>query len=235
MVSQLLFGEPWELLLDQGDWYYIRSSDDRYEGWIDKNQAISGPSESEKLPRSYTLDLVQSATSKQRHVLLVLGSALPEFDGINFRLGSEKFVFNGQATVPGKPGLSPAQAMKVANKYLGVPYLWGGRSPLGLDCSGLVQVVFKVAGIQLPRDASQQALMGEEVAFVHQAREGDLAFFDNEEERIVHVGVICAEGEILHASGKVRRDRLDQRGIYDTEQKKYSHKLRFIKRLNWHA
>ncbi len=235
MVTQLLFGEGWELIREEGEWLLISANADGYEGWLDRKQARMTKLLMQGNSVSYTLDLVQSATSKDRHVLLVLGSTLPAYDGMNFKVLGEKFVFNGQAAEAGTAPNPQALAVKIAHKFLGVPYLWGGRSPFGIDCSGLVQVVCRVAGIALPRDAADQALVGETIDFTHHAKEGDLAFFANDEGKIIHVGLISSPGQILHASGRVRMDALDQQGIFNREEKKYTHKLRFIKRLNWHA
>ncbi|MBK7084827.1 MAG: C40 family peptidase [Flavobacteriales bacterium] len=115
--------------------------------------------------------------------------------------------------------------------FLGAPYLWGGRTPTGVDCSGLTQMLFMLMGIYLPRDAYQQAEEGDPVELVDLAEPGDLAFFDNAEGRITHVGIVLPERRILHASGRVRIDALDQEGIFDAEQGKYSHKLRLVKRV----
>lgn len=119
----------------------------------------------------------------------------------------------------------------VAKGFLNSPYLWGGRSFYGIDCSGLVQVVYKIVGICLPRNASQQIEKGETVSFVEEAKTGDLAFFDDEEGRIIHVGICLGQGLILHASGCVRIDTLDHQGIYNKERRLYSHRLRAIKRV----
>jgi len=115
--------------------------------------------------------------------------------------------------------------------YLKAPYVWGGKSIFGLDCSGLCQQLYGLVGIQLPRDARQQIDHGRPVHFVAQARPGDLAFFDNAEGRIVHVGLVMEEGQILHAHGEVRLDPLDHNGIYNRDRQRYSHKLRLLKRL----
>ena len=115
--------------------------------------------------------------------------------------------------------------------YLKAPYVWGGKSIFGLDCSGLVQQLYGLVGIQLPRDARQQVEHGQPVHFVVQARPGDLAFFDNAEGRIVHVGLVLEEGRILHAHGEVRIDPLDHNGIYNKDLGRYTHKLRIIRRL----
>ena len=123
------------------------------------------------------------------------------------------------------------EAAKLAQKLLHTPYLWGGRSPGGMDCSGLVQVVAKVVGLPLPRDAYQQAEEGRTLHFLHEVRAGDLAFFENEEGRITHVGILLDQERIIHASGEVRIDRIDHQGIFHGGQKRYTHPLRLLKRV----
>jgi len=109
--------------------------------------------------------------------------------------------------------------------------LWGGRSPYGIDCSGLTQVVYKIIGLSIPRDAGQQVMIGETVNFINMVQPGDLAFFDNDEEIITHVGIIIDNGKIIHSSGYVKIESLDHQGIFNSETQKYSHKLRVIKRI----
>jgi len=114
---------------------------------------------------------------------------------------------------------------------LNAPYLWGGRSPLGIDCSGFTQLVYRMSGFNLLRDASQQATQGEVLSFIEEAEQGDLAFFDNSEGAITHVGIIMNDNYIIHAHGKVRIDRLDQSGIFNVEKHQHTHKLRMIKKV----
>jgi cell wall-associated NlpC family hydrolase len=115
--------------------------------------------------------------------------------------------------------------------YLNAPYLWGGKTPFGIDCSGFTQMVYKLNGYHLKRDASQQATEGEPLSFIEESEPGDLAFFDNEEGKIIHVGIIMDNNYIIHSSGKVRIDRLDHLGIYNAETNRHTHKLRVIKKM----
>ena len=115
--------------------------------------------------------------------------------------------------------------------FLNTPYLWGGKTPFGIDCSGFTQLVYKLCGHTLLRDAKDQATQGEVLSFIEESEPGDLAFFDNEEGVITHVGIIMQDYFIIHASGKVRIDVLDHSGIYNTDTKKHTHKLRVIKRI----
>ena len=129
------------------------------------------------------------------------------------------------------PVYSPQAMVEFAQKFLGAPYIWGGRSLFGIDCSGLVQLCARAAGKLLPRDASQQVQEGELVYFLPEIQPGDLAFFGNEDGKIVHVGIMLDSERIIHASGKVRIDYLDQTGIFNKERNEHTHRLQVIKRL----
>ena len=233
MVSQLLFGECYTVIKEQKNWLQVECCYDTYQGWIDAAQFHEL---NEKEFNNNTenncgvaMELSGSAASGFDSVPIVAGSSLPFFDGMNFKIGKEKFIYNGQSVTA--EGKTNALLERVAMRYLNAPYLWGGRSPFGIDCSGFTQVVFKFMGIQLKRDAYQQAEQGVVVNFVEEAMPGDLAFFNNEEGKIIHVGIILKDNRIIHSSGKVRIDKLDHFGIHNTSTKKYSHQLKIIKRL----
>jgi len=233
MVSQLLFGETYEVVQEQNNWLLIKCNYDDYEGWIDANQHqelnekdflnITGND------AGVALELVSSAASGYHSIPVTCGSSLPFFDGMNFKIGKEKFIYNGQAIQ--SEAKNTALLERVAMRYLNAPYLWGGRSPFGIDCSGFTQVVYKFAGVKLLRDAYQQAEQGAVINFIEEAQPGDLAFFGNETGKIIHVGMILKDNRIIHSSGKVRIDKIDHFGIHNAETKKYSHQLKVIKRV----
>lgn len=234
MVSQLLFGEVYEIISSKPKWLKIKCEHDGYEGWISKNQhieiteAVFGRA---KKSTDCSLELVQEANTENYYVPIVLGSSLPEYDGINFSFNGSKFTFSGQV-INSKETPGTAEILtKVARKYLYAPYLWGGRSPFGIDCSGFVQVVYKMLGIKLERDARKQVESGEVVNLIIESKPGDLAFFENTSRKIVHVGIILENQEIIHASGRVRIDKIDHQGIFNQELGGYTHKLRVIKRV----
>ncbi len=234
MVSQLLFGEVIELLEKKGSWAKIRCSWDNYIGWVDIKQIkLITPSEFNLYSHKHScsLELVQPAISDDYYLPITLGSNLPNYDGLRFSINGSSFTFSGQVITPFEIKPNTDLVLKIARRYLYAPYLWGGRSPLGIDCSGFTQVVFKLVGINLPRDAYEQVEQGDLIDFVEETQDGDLAFFENKKGKITHVGILLPEGQIIHASGQVRIDKVDHYGIFNTEKEKYTHRLRVIKRI----
>ncbi len=235
MVSQILFGESFDILQTHKQWMQVRLDWDGYTGWIDNKQAL--PVEESFLREAagetgISLELAQTIISHDRKFPIVFGSSLPMFDGMNFRIGKDKYVFNGQAHNPAHNHIDPPSLLsRVARKFVNSPYLWGGRSPFGIDCSGLVQVLYKAIGLALPRDSYLQAQEGTAVDFTNETTVGDLAFFENSKGEIAHVGMLLEDRHIIHAYGQVRIDRLDHFGIYNQKEGKYTHKLRILKRF----
>jgi len=234
LVTQILFGETFVVTEKTEKWAQIRMDFDGYTGWIDAKLVYSvAPTEYELwkganawMVPTPKLTIVQDGSSAP--ITIPAGSRIV-FNGHernSFSIGKNDYFISGQ--VPSNKELG---IREVATSLLHTPYLWGGRSYFGIDCSGLSQIVYKINGAWLPRDANQQIELGQNVSFVEEAKTGDLAFFDNEEGAIVHVGICLGKGQIIHAYGEVRIDHLDHQGIFNREQNKYSHKLRVIKRI----
>ncbi len=232
MVTQLVFGEPYEILEETVKWTLVKTYFDHYECWID-NKLVRDLSERDYdfLTKSqYSICdkpfLPVTNTETEEKFFISYGSILPNFGNQSFIIGNQKFEIDGEV------GFHTKQELPALLKQLpAIPYLWGGKTLFGFDCSGLVQIMYRTCGIWLPRDAYQQADEGEDVDFVQVAEAGDLAFFSNAEGRINHVGICTGDGYIIHASGTVRKDKLDQEGIYNLETKRYTHQLRIIKRV----
>lgn len=231
MVNQILFGEHFKVLNSQKKWSKIRLAHDGYEGWICNKQwveiSLEDYTQLEKEISSITTDILD-IIKKESHQPIVIGSVLPFFKSEHALIKDEMYQFEGLTT----PGfVNKEKLIEVALMYLNAPYLWGGRSPLGIDCSGLTQMVYRLQGVKLPRDAYQQAEIGRTLSFIEESEPGDLAFFDDKEGKITHVGIILKNNHIIHASGKVRIDRIDQQGIFNSEIGSHTHKLRLIKSI----
>lgn len=226
MVSQVLYGDLFEILEITEKWCKVRLVDDQYEGWIDNKQckkiSLSEFDElSRKTPKlsTHLLDIITTDTNTLLPISIGSNTAISKFLNHSFE----------GATTSKK--LNKSNLTEFAQMYLNSPYLWGGKTPFGIDCSGFTQMVYKLCGYQLFRDASQQVNQGEVLSFIEESEAGDLAFFDNDEGIITHVGIILDHNRIIHAHGKVRIDKLDHSGIFNIEKQKHTHKLRVIKRM----
>lgn len=235
MVSQLLFGELVETIETKGRlWSRVRCQWDNLVGWVATNQlqAVT-PSEFGTFNEhfAYNLELTQAVMGPDFFLPITLGAQLPNFDGMRFQLADAVYTFSGQAVFPKDIVPTSDFMLKIARRYLHAPFLGGGRSPFGIDSSGLVQIVFKISGIHLPREAAHQVFSGETIDFIEQAQPGDLAFFEDRMGRIAHVGILLPNLQILHAYGKVRIDNIDHFGIFNNNESRYTHKLRVVKRV----
>ena len=226
MVSQVLYGETFKVLEIRKKWSRIRLSFDTYEGWVDNKQfLIISEKDFKKLEgkqEKLSTNLVDIITTSENELLSIcLGSNLNTLSFLD-----HKYEGNYISGIQSK-----SELIETAQLYLNSPYLWGGKTPFGIDCSGFTQMVYKLNGYKLLRDASQQSTQGDSLSFIEESEPGDLAFFDNEEGAITHVGIIMNDNYIIHAHGQVRVDRLDQSGIFNYQKRKHTHKLRVIKRI----
>lgn len=234
LVSQLLFGEHYVIIKSSDDhkWYKVQTAFDQYEGWIDAKQhhSISKAYYQQISDSEYQIctDLVAKILSNKEVNYITAGSVIPLLNNPIFKKEEDVSFTGTSKSLYQKIGAG--SLLSYAKKYLNAPYLWGGRTPFGIDCSGFTQVVFRMSGYELLRDSSQQIKQGEEVELA-EAREGDLAFFTNAKGKMNHVGILLSSKEIIHASGKVRIDTLDQKGIYNSETNTYTHDLFKIKRI----
>ena len=234
IVSQLLFGDRLSIIAKQEKWWLIESAHDNYQGWVDFKQLalishddfVSEDAVGALAPCSFTNTLTAEDGSTYH---LSPGSSLPFYQNGTCRVGTEQFVVNFSPFMVGSKSIKDIE--EFAHFFLNTPYLWGGRNVFGIDCSGFVQLMFKFMGIALRRDANQQAEHGEIVSFLSEATLGDVAFFDNAEQKITHVGLMLNNHTIIHSAGKVRIDDIDDQGIFNKELGKYTHALRIIKRF----
>lgn len=228
-VTQWLFGETADILETSGKWTLLKFHHDGYQGWVDRKQLQVAQDGIDLQPVRSTEQFMHVQTASGTMVM-PFGAVLPAYSAGLFDLGAERLAFSGRTNA--KPnGNAVMRLLALKDQWLNTPYLWGGRSPFGVDCSGLTQMLYLVGGVQLPRDAWQQAELGRAVDGIDMAASGDLAFFANADGRIIHVGIVLEGQRILHASGRVRVDQLDAEGIFDRTERQHTHQLAFIKRL----
>ena len=224
MINQLIYGDIIEILEEKEKWVKIKSVFDDYIGWIDKKQyfKIDDDITLDLNKPVYSIDLVEFIENNNNELVTIpIGSDISNISLMNHK-------FDGK-TISGKNNRN--SIVNTALSFLNSPYLWGGKTPFGIDCSGFTQMVYKINGYKLSRDAKDQANQGETLSFIEESEAGDLAFFNNDQGDIIHVGIILQNNHIIHASGKVRIDRIDHSGIYNNDLNKHTHSLRYIKKI----
>ena len=224
MINQLIYGDIIEILEEKEKWVKIKSVFDDYIGWIDKKQyfKIDDNINLDLNKPVYSIDLVEFIENNNNELVTIpIGSDISNISLMNHK-------FDGK-TISGKNNRN--SIVNTALSFLNSPYLWGGKTPFGIDCSGFTQMVYKINGYKLSRDAKDQANQGETLSFIEESEAGDLAFFNNDQGDIIHVGIILQNNHIIHASGKVRIDRIDHSGIYNNDLNKHTHSLRYIKKI----
>ncbi|MEI6881379.1 MAG: C40 family peptidase [Bacteroidota bacterium] len=229
MITQLLFGDIYQVLSQNDDWIFIETLSDKYTGWINHLQHFELKNTSLITEKAEVLDVFpfQSAfnkSSKQTQLIPFGSNIFKSNSSKNFAIDEDEFETISQ-------NQDKLDLVSTAKLFLSSPYLWGGKTAMGIDCSGFTQVVFKSHNLQLQRDAWQQAQQGVVVDFLSLSLPGDLAFFDNDEGKITHVGILLNNAEIIHASGQVKIEKIDNYGIIHMDNNQYSHKLRLIRRI----
>jgi cell wall-associated NlpC family hydrolase len=232
MMNQLLFGEAVEIIKKKKKlWIKVRSLHDDYEGWMTDTLLTETTEEDARIhPDFLTSGQVNTIIFDNNKMTVPAGSVLRSWAGDHGLIGNRRFTVEGELQQRNAEPPGASRLLDTTSQWINAPYLWGGRTIFGVDCSGFVQMNYKMMGIDLPRDAWQQAGKGKTVKKLADAICGDLAFFDDSEE-IVHVGLLLNNEKIIHASGRVRIDRIDKKGIINTDTGKRTHSLKVVKRI----
>ena len=232
MVSQLLLAEAALILEESKDFVKLQCLYDGYEGWCQRSQlAITDAWDNNSQPALFTSNWINSITINNAPAHVPMGTPVLSAENARQLAGILKINYGKSATWDTTHVKPEEEGIRMrAEQVLGTPYLWGGRSVFGIDCSGYTQLVFRYFNIPLLRDAYLQASQGEVVGFLQEVHCGDLAFFDNAEGRITHVGILLNDHEIIHSAGNVRIDKIDSAGIVNVDTGLRTHQLRIIKR-----
>lgn len=227
MVTQLLFGEHFRILESRKNWSKVKTIFDKCEGWIMNSQLVFLPEDEfislqQNKDFKYVADLISFVEDKHNLLTpILLGSNLPDTPSLDI-------TFDGTTINQPQP---KDKLIKTSLLYLNSPEIKGGKTPFGIDAAGFTQMVYKINGHALLRTAENQSTQGTALSFVEESEAGDLAFFDNTNGLIDHVGIIMDNNYIIHVNGKVRIDRIDHTGIFNNDVRNYTHQLRVIKKI----
>jgi len=234
LLSQVLFGEPLRILQLGKTWSRVQCAEDGFEGYIRTHHLLPVDELTflqQKNNPAFALELFSPIFGEHHGMQLTLGSRLPGFDGMHLHLGNRSYTYSGQAVMSQDIQTEPELMLKIARRLLHVPHLTGGRTPVGIDAPGFIQLVSRIVNLNLPRTAEAQVQCGRQVDFIVQSQAGDLAFFDDSRGNINHVGLLLPDSRIIHVYDRVRIDAIDHYGIFNYELRKYTHRLRVVKRL----
>ena len=261
MSTQILFAEQCEILAEQARWYQVRLCQDGQEGWVDKKMLTPlSADEEQKLPAEATAMVLMPmayavSENNGQTIPLTAGTRLCNYKDGRFELLGVGFRIDPSMVLTAPLPLDEPHLLQAVRFFLNIPYLWGGKNAMGMDCSGFTQVVLSLFGKHLLRNASEQATQGTEVNGLEDAQAGDLAFFckpqtnhannanhennanNGKNTTITHVGILIDKQRIIHCSGRVKVEKIDATGIFSIEQAdakhpqgQYTHQLLSIRR-----
>lgn len=242
--TQMLFGELCEIINPASEttnerWRHVRLDADGQEGWVDAKMVT--PMEDKEyhaykkaykkaalvaFPMAYAVSENNGQT-----VPLTAGTGLTNYKEGRFEVLGVGFHIDPTMVITKPLELNENNLLQTVRFFLNVPYLWGGKNALGMDCSGFTQIIMSLFGKHLLRNASEQDTQGQPIGELSEAKAGDLVFFDHQDGKISHVGIVIDPERVIHCSGRVKVEKLDETGIYSAEQNQYTHHLVCIKRL----
>ena len=237
--TQMLFGETCTILEEKPRWNRIKSDLDGQEGWADskmicpmKPEEFASYSETYKQSAVVALPMAYAVSENNGQTIpLSAGTRLANYHDGHFEVLGVGFRIDPTMVFEQVPELNQQNLLQTVRFFLNVPYLWGGKNALGMDCSGFTQVIMSLFGRSLLRNASEQATQGEPVSSLSECKAGDLVFFDHEDGKISHVGIVIDSERVIHCSGRVKVERLDETGIFSSEQGQYTHHLVQLRRV----
>ena len=236
-LTQLLFAETVEIIEQKPRWIRVKNDADGQEGWVDFKMLtpLSNDEEAQFANADKTARVIMPmayavSENNGQTIPLTAGTILPDYKEGRFAILGVGFRIDPSMVQPQPMAMNKENLLNTVRFFLNVPYLWGGKNALGMDCSGFTQIIHSLFGHQLLRNASEQATQGKAVAALKDAQAGDLAFFDHEDGKISHVGILIDSERIIHCSGRVKVEKIDETGIFSTEQGEiYTHHLVLIR------
>lgn len=238
-ITQILFGETFSILEQKPRWNRVQLDSDGQEGWIDAKMSTQmSPAEEKAYKRQYKSAAIIAfpmayavSENNGQTIPLSAGTRLTNYkDGV-FEVLGVRFRIDPNMVITESREQNQENLLQTVRFFLNIPYLWGGKNAMGMDCSGFTQVIMSLFGKNLKRNASEQVTQGRKIAALKNVQAGDLVFFDHEDGKISHVGIAIDGNRVIHCSGRVKVEKLDENGIYNAETGAYSHHLVEIRRI----